>query len=192
MTEPLDIDRLASRLQGWSDSVKADEAMPVLDDICTAYRTGNDQQRVALRSMVRKTPLVCDHLLEPYLTWVASERGQAAFSNVLEAALTAVSITGGFGDSRDTLLWLDSLWTTAEQHGIDPQPVFKEIAALSDTEETRHPIFGGSTKGLILLLLQYSPTTGKPRSGDGSGPTLSDPTKPTMTEPSRRPWWKFW
>ena len=192
MAEPLNIDRLVSRLQGWSDSVKADEAMPILDDVCTAYRTATDQQRAALRAVLRKAPLVYDHLMEPYLTWVATERGQRDFSKLLQAALTAVSITGGFGDSRDTLLWLDSLWTTAEQHGIDPKPFFKEFAALSDTEETRHPLFGGSTKGLILLLLRYSPTTGKPRSGDGFGPTSSDPTESTMTEPRRKSWWKFW
>ena len=119
MTEPSDIDRLVSRLRDWPDSVKADEAMPVLDGICTAYRTADDQQRAALRAAVRRTPLVRDYLLEPYLTWVATERGPDDFSNVLEAALAAVSITGGFGDSRDTLLWLDSLWTAAGQHGID-------------------------------------------------------------------------
>jgi hypothetical protein len=192
MTEPLDIDGLVSRLQGWPDSVKADEAMPVLDDVCNAYRTADDQQRTALRAVVRKTPLACAPLLEQYLTWVATERGQHGFSRVLEAAMTAVSITGGFSDSRDTLLWLDALWTTAEQHGIDPRPFFERCAELSDTEETRHPIFGSSTKGLILLLLQYSPTTGRPRSGDGIGPTSSDPTESTMTEPRQKLWWKFW
>jgi hypothetical protein len=179
-------------LQGWPDSVKADEAMPILDDVCTAYRTATDQQRADLRSVVRRTPLLCAHLLEPYLAWVATEQGQSDFLKLLEAALTAVSITGGFGDSRDALLWLDSLWTTAEQHGIDPRPFFKKYAELSDTEETRLPIFGGSTKGLILLLLRYSPRTGKPRSGDGLGPTSSGPAESTMTEPRRKSWWKFW
>ena len=192
MTELLDIARLVSKLQGWSEHLKADEAMPILDDVCTAYRTANDQQRAALRAVVRKTPLVCDHLLEPYLTWVATERGRSDFTKVLEAALAALSITGGFGDSRDTLLWLDSLWTTADQHRIDPRPFFKEFAELSDTEKTRHPNFGGSTKGLILLLLKYSPRTGKPRSGDGIDSTVCDPTKPTMTGPRRKSWWRLW
>ena len=165
MNEPLDIDRLASRLQGWSDSVKADEAMPILDDVCAVYRTADDDQRAALRAVVRKTPPLCVHLLEPYLEWVAAEQGQSEFLKLLEAALTAVSITGGYNDSRDALLWLDSLWTRAEQHGIDPRPYFRKYADLSDTEETRMPIFGGSTRGLLLLLLRYSPRTGKPRSG---------------------------
>ena len=175
ITEPSDIDRLVSRLRDWPDSVKADEVMPFLNDVCAAYRTTTDQQRADLRAVVRKTPLLCVHLLEPYLEWVAAEQGQSEFLKLLEAALTAVSITGGYNDSRDALLWLDSLWTAAEQHGIDPKPVFEEFAELSDTEETRHPIFGGSTKGLILLLLQYSPTTGKPRGGDCMGPTPSAP-----------------
>ena len=192
MTEPSDMDRLVSRLRDWPDSVKADEAMPILDDVCAVYRTADDDQRAALRAVLRKTPLACDHLLEPYLEWVAVEQGQSEFLKLLEAALTAVSITGGFGDSRDTLLWLDSLWTAAEQHGIDPKPVFEEFAELSDTEETRHPIFGGSTKGLILLLLQYSPTTGKPRGGDSIGPTSSTHTESKMPKPKRKSWWKFW
>jgi hypothetical protein len=110
--------RLVSRLQDWSEHLKTDEAMPMLDDVCTASRAANDQQRAALRAMVRETPLVCDHLLEPYLTWLATERGRSDFTNVLEAALAAVSITGGFGDSRDTLLRLDSLWTHNHPEGV--------------------------------------------------------------------------
>ena len=82
MTEPLNIEQMVSRLQGWSDSVKADEAMPILDDVCTAYRTATDQQRAALRGVVRKTPPLCVHLLEPYLEWVATEQGQSEFFEV--------------------------------------------------------------------------------------------------------------
>ena len=160
MTEPSDIDRLVSRLRDWPDSVKADEVMPFLDDVGAAYRTATDQQRADLRGVVRKTPPLCVHLLEPYLEWVAAEQGQSEFLKLLEAALTAVSITGGYNDSRDMLLWLDSLWTTAEQRGIDPKPFFEKFAELSDTEQTRHPLFGGSTKGLILLPLRYSIRTG--------------------------------
>ena len=141
---------------------------------------------------MRKSPLVCEHVLETYLAWIAAERGQRDFSTVLEAALTAVSITGGFGDSRDTLLWLDSLWTSAEQGGIDPRPFFERSAELSDTEETRHPIFGGSTRGLILLLVRYSPRTGKPRGCGGIAPTSSAPAETTLAGPKRKSWWKFW
>jgi hypothetical protein len=77
--------RLVSRLQDWSEHLKTDEAMPMLDDVCTASRAANDQQRAALRAMMRETPLVCDHLLEPkhparYFLVESGGRGRESFS----------------------------------------------------------------------------------------------------------------
>ena len=34
-----------------------------------------DQQRADMRAVVRKTPHLCVHLVEPYLDWVATEQG---------------------------------------------------------------------------------------------------------------------
>ena len=152
------MNELIARLQNWV-------ALPVafLDDVCAAYRTVTEEQRATFRAVVRNCPFVRHEflqLLRPFKARVGlgvcstSAEAQGAhrdFAKYLETALTVVSITGGFGDSRGTLTWLDDLWMTAERNEIDPMPFFVRIADLSDTEESRSPLFGRSTRGLILL-----------------------------------------
>jgi hypothetical protein len=193
--ENLSIDAAVTRLENWTGDEPIETAVGFFSEICKIYRTANEEQRAALRQAVQRNPRAYACLLYdsnawvglgPYLAW-SKENAQHDFAAYFQTALIVFSLTGGFGDSRDSLLWLDNLWTEAEKQGIDPKPHFEEVAALSDTRETRHPIFGGSTKGLILQLTVHSPLTGKLRTAEA--PIPADSSRPAS---KKKPWWKFW
>jgi hypothetical protein len=195
------VDELIAALAKWLEVTEFEQAVGIIDRLCEAYRRADDVQRDAIRKAVRQCRDVYALFFYDsvgwvgsgsYLTWVAKVKGEQNYSESLSAGLTAVSITGGFGDSRDTLLWLDKLWDAAEYHGIDPRPFFRSIAEISDTTQNRLDAFGGSTKGLILLLLEYSPHTGKPRSGIPAAKHVPQTSVSEQGKTKRKPWWKFW
>jgi hypothetical protein len=191
----LSVDAAAARLVDWTGDEPIETAVGFFSEICKIYRTANDEQRFALRKAVRDNPRAYASLLYDSNAWVGmgqclawwKENAPNDFTTYFQNSLTVFSLTDGFGDSRDTLLWLDGLWSEAERKGIDPKPYFEEAAALSDARVTRHEMFGGSTKGLILKLVEYSPRTGKPRTGDAAQ-SLDSPRHASQ----KKPWWKFW
>jgi hypothetical protein len=193
--ENLSVDAAVTRLENWTGDEPIETAVGFFSEICRLYRTANQEQRAALRKAVQGNSPAYANLLYDSNAWVGlgpclawwKENSQHDFTAYFQTALLAFSLTGGFGDSRDSLLWLDSLWTEAEKQGIDPKPHFEEVAALSDTRETLHPMFGGSTKGLILQCTVHSPLTGKLRTGEADIPL--DSPQPAS---ERKPWWKFW
>jgi hypothetical protein len=170
----LSAEELMSKLEAWTGSESTEELTRFFDNLSEVYRNADDDGRAALRKAVRGNPHAYASLLYdspghvgagPYLAWLAKEKGPHDPAAFLESALTVISLTDGFGDSRDTLLLLDRLWDEAESRGIEPKEHFEKAAELSDVEEKRHPMFGRSTKGMILQVVEYSPQTGKLRSG---------------------------
>ena len=54
----------------------------------------------------------------------------------LRRSLAHYSLSDGYPDARDAIIGIGDLRAAAEQHGIDPRPVFSEIAAISNPDGT--------------------------------------------------------
>jgi hypothetical protein len=54
----------------------------------------------------------------------------------LRRALAHYSLSDGYPDTRDAILGMSDLLVDADRHGVDPCPVFSEIAAISNPDGT--------------------------------------------------------
>ena len=117
--------------------------------------------RDAIRGAVASRPIVRDGLLfnttgevgpDGFLVEAARRAKESGdYAGYLRRGLLAISITDGFDDSRDTLMWLADQWRESEQQGVDPTPLYEEIGNLSSKEPV-HSI-GGPTAGMIRQML---------------------------------------
>jgi hypothetical protein len=189
-----------ARLREWNGADSIEQLVNLVDNLCYAYRQASASQRMAIRKIIRKnrdlySALLYDSIAEvgggPYLAAIADSKRHEDHASYLDAALTVVSMTEGFGDSRDTILFLDGLWDDAEENRIDPKSHFEYAANLSDTTENRLSIFGGSTKGLILQCVRYSARTGKSRSERDTAASVVNAC-PDDEQSKQKAWWKLW
>ncbi len=111
------------------------EILQVLEELINMYPNVTEEQRSYIRRMIQKLPGVGMYLqavaagdIRKFKSDIAPER--------LYPALIAVSMANSiFGDYRDFIVLLGSLWLCAAQARIDPTPYFKSAAALSDSNE---------------------------------------------------------
>ena len=148
-------------IANWEGTDSHEEAFDFCDQLCEIYQNGNELLRSAIRRAVTSKPSVRECLLFNTAFEVgpggflveaarrAKESGDEEGS--LRRALLAISITDGFDDSRDTLMWLADQWRESEQQGVDPTALYEEIGNLS-SREAIHSI-GGPTAGMILQML---------------------------------------
>jgi len=71
--------------------------------------------------------------------------------NWLRRTLCVVSLTDGFEDSRDTMMYLASVWRQAEDYGLDPTPHFQHYANIA-SDRADHT-FCGSAQLMMLMVL---------------------------------------
>ena len=120
------------RVAKWPGSTTPDERYDFCDQLCRSYEEAAAGLRDKCREAVAANENVASALLYNSLGGVgeggflieaarrAAESGD--YVAYLRRALLAISITDGFPDSRDTLLWLADLWRDAERQGVDPTP----------------------------------------------------------------------
>lgn len=129
-----------------------DRMVIYFDEMESNYLAADAAGRAAYRRAMAANPKTAEALLGSYLEEV-KKRAEATGepTKCVRAALLAISLTDGFGDSRDTLLWLPRLWQYAEENGIDPAPHFREIGEISSPEVVH--VIGGPARDMILQML---------------------------------------
>jgi hypothetical protein len=150
---------VCEQVEQWPGAATREEALAFFDRLCDGYSRADPHLRTEIRRAVSANPSVYRSLLFDSLGAVgigpglalAAERAEAEtdYSAYLRSALITISLTGGFGDWRDTILWLGELRQESLKRGIDPRPHFEAVAAMSDGEN-RHGISGMSTRDLFV------------------------------------------
>jgi hypothetical protein len=132
-----------------------DEIFNFFDANYEVYLHANDEQRSEIRSVIyaRYYPgpqSAIVHYMENFfidLLWeYLRERAGKELKSTgdkvwLMRGLVAISMENCSVDYRDSLSLLASLYSAAKQKGINPEPIFQEIAKISSHEITR----GGGT-----------------------------------------------
>jgi hypothetical protein len=109
-----------------------DEVFAVFDEICDVY-TRSDPSRCALiRGIVQSRE--AHRLLEDYLAYASRTLKQGGRPEWLERGVAAASIDDQGRDYRDWLMSLGDLYLSARAARLDPSPVLKRIAELSNPE----------------------------------------------------------
>lgn len=111
--------------------------------LCDLYTAATPDQRDQIRAFVasnRELVSALEHWSPPGLEDDPARR--------LELKLLSVSIRDGSPDWRDVLLRLAAEWYHAEEQGVDPAPIFRAAANLSNDQGEHH------AKGLIRQLLR--------------------------------------
>ena len=132
-----------------------------LDNVLQIFETSSQPAREYLRAAVKSNPVVLKTLFTdevlavgagPYLaSEQQSEVGHSDQVSWLRKVLCVVSLTDGYEDSRDTAMYLASLWRQAEDFGLDPTPHFQHYADIS-SDRPDHT-FCGSTQLMMLMVL---------------------------------------
>ena len=145
----------------WSGPTSQEDGYDFCDQVCRAYGDADADTREELREAVACNERVSGWLLYDTISEVgpggflveatkrATETGD--YQSYPRSALLTISITNGFGDSRNTLMWLAELWREAEAHGVDPSSAYEEIGRISRAEPIH--MIGGPTAGMILQML---------------------------------------
>lgn len=114
----------------------------LFDDVCATYLDADEHERAAIRAAIAS-----HEAFAPRTTWyIGRNRELLAGSGEerwLEWGVAAPSVTNCRPDYRDVFVALGDLYVTAHGVGFDAGPVFRRVAALSDTSVTVD--FSGST-----------------------------------------------
>jgi hypothetical protein len=129
------------------------EILNVLEQLVSLYTNMTEAQRSHIRATMRNHPAVA-----MYLQAVATGDIRKFESEIpperLYPALIAVSIANSnFGDYRDLIVLLGSLWRRSAQVGIDPAPYFQYVAELSDSDPA---IDGDSMRKILANFHDYA------------------------------------
>jgi hypothetical protein len=137
---------------------------PTIDfwsSVLQTYESTSAAAREYLRAAVKSNKvaqktLLCDEVLAigegPYLSAYRVETEDATdVQGWLREVLCVISLTDGFDDSRDTIMFLAGLWRQAEESGTDPSPYFRHFADIS-SERVEHTICG-PTKMMLKTIL---------------------------------------
>ncbi len=103
-----------------------EEGQQILYALCQSYLDASARQRASMRSAVHDKQGVLNQLMA-YI-YRSAERVQATKDMAwLRIGAAAAAIQGGRLDYRDFLLALAELYVTAEEAGLDPDPVFEAV-----------------------------------------------------------------
>ena len=168
--------RLADRVAVWTPRPEVGDGFPFCSALLSGYLAADPAERAALRNAVRRNRALWNTTGPDALTsYLAHLDANGTAVESLRAALTACSLTGGYGDWRDTVAWLTRLWHRAVRRGIDPAPHFDQIGDTADDGNV-HGASGRSTRGLFRNALANA-ASGR---DDGIGPV---PPPPPPTPP---------
>lgn len=118
-----------------------DEVFAVFDEICDLYVRSDPPRCAVLRGIVHAREVRL--LLGDYIAHAAAVLKQGGRPEWLERGIAAASIDDQRRDYRDWLMSLGDLYLTARAKHLDPSPVLKRIAEVSNPEP--HPAAPTST-----------------------------------------------
>jgi hypothetical protein len=148
----MDLPNLIHRVEQWRRGRPEAEVISFVEQLFEFYLTAEPDDRRSLRQAVGTNRdlwnAVGDDDICVYLAHIASS-GQNGAERHLRAWLIAVSLIGGCGDWRDTIVVLGKLKQAAEAEGASVRRHFEEIAATAE-DGNLHGISGMSTRELIL------------------------------------------
>ena len=119
-------------------------SLDFIDGACDEYATLDDEGR----TRVRKKFSWASKLLLLYEVKALYLLDSAADSKWLHRGLIAISIEDNRLDFRDTCGILGELWLCAVRHGIDPLPVVKQIASMSNPQPV-YKVYGQSMREFL-------------------------------------------
>lgn len=202
----MELPQLLSRVKQWRRGRAEGEVIRFVEELFHDYLGCGDDDRRSVRQVVRENRHLWDVAGEDdiclYLAHVASDTTGSAVPH-LRGWLTAVSLTGGCGDWRDTVVVLDKLRREVEAQGTATRADFEQIAATADTGDT-HGISGMSTRDLLLSAgglcwhegevlekTELLRRLGVPPN-ESSGSHAPSPRESPRVSRTERPWWRFW
>ena len=109
-----------------------DEVFAVFDEICDLYARSDPPRCAIIRGIVHERE--AHLLLDDYLAYASRILKQGGRPEWLERGIVAASIDDQRRDYRDWLMALGDLYLSARAAHLDPSPVLKRIAALSNPE----------------------------------------------------------
>jgi len=121
------------------------ELMDVLDAVCDVYLEADDSGRGAIRGAFNGKDRVLA-ALETTISRAADAIASTGERQWLRRGLAAASILDVRLDPQDIHVSLGHLYRAAALAGLDPQPVFAEVAALSSDA---YPSKYGSARALL-------------------------------------------
>jgi hypothetical protein len=107
-----------------------------LPELLDNYLEADEPNRVTIRQSLAKHQTLVYHLLG-YVGKAGKELDKSGDAKWLLRGLAAVSVLDGLEDIRDVYPSLNRLYRTAERVGKEPEPYFKQVAAISNPEKTR-------------------------------------------------------
>jgi hypothetical protein len=119
-----------------------DEVFAVFDEICDLYARSDSPRCAIIRGIVHEREVRT--LLQDYVGYVSGILKQGGRPEWLERGVAAASIDDQRVDYRDWLMSLGDLYLSARVAHVDPSPVLKRIAKLSNPE--RHPAAPSPTR----------------------------------------------
>ena len=120
------------------------------DQLMPQYLSAADAEREQVRSLFRKKRGLQNTLLG-FAYRSADRINSPTDIPLLRLGLAAMSIEDFSVDYRDSLLALAELCVRAERAGIDPRPIFDDIAGMSSSQVST----GGSTKPTSQVLKEF-------------------------------------
>ena len=124
-----------------------------VDELCNLYLKSDPAQRVEIRALLRENGNIF-HDLWGYVRRAAEQVRNGGGEVWCRFGLAVVSMEDLLGDLSDTGEGLLDLHQAALQQRIDPDPLFREVAAVSNDE--RHP---GRQLSTRQFLEQFDPAT---------------------------------
>jgi hypothetical protein len=104
-----------------------------IDELCDLYLKSDSEQRAAIRALLRQHGHIF-HDLWGYVRRAAEQVRAGGGELWCRFGLAVVSMEDMLTDLTDTVEGLMELHQAAVQNGVDPTPLFKEVAALSSDE----------------------------------------------------------
>jgi hypothetical protein len=109
-----------------------DEVFALFDEICDAYARSDPSRCATIRGFVHERE--AHRLIGEYLGYASRILKQGGRPEWLERGIAAASIDDQGRDYRDWLMSVGDLYLSARAARLDPSPVLKRIAALSNPE----------------------------------------------------------
>ncbi len=145
--------QILGQVKQWERGRPESEVIQFVEELFAQYLSAVDKERQLLRRAVRENRslwnVVGDDDISLYLAHLVNQPDDGGVRR-LRGWLLVVSLTGGCGDWRDTIVVLDKLRKEVESHGVATRGHFEQIAATADAGNKPDYIYGMSTRDLIL------------------------------------------
>ena len=105
------------------------EILNVLEQLINVYPSVTEEQRNHVRRMMQNHPGVAMYLLAVATGDLRKFRWDIGPERLYPALIAVSMANSDFGDYRDLIVVLGSLWLRTTQAGIDPAPYFQSVAA---------------------------------------------------------------